>query len=155
MTINGLPLHPLVVHATVVALPATAVLAIVYVARSFNRGRYGRPDDDRLRLPLMIMGVVSAALVWLTVSSGQDLRDSMGLSATAIHKHQQRAEWLEWTTYGFAVVTLVVGFTDQRAGWVRGLLHGLLILGGLAVIILCVLTGEAGAQLVWSGVSAQ
>ena len=32
MEINGLPLHPLVVHAAVVFLPCAALLALVYAA---------------------------------------------------------------------------------------------------------------------------
>jgi uncharacterized membrane protein len=149
VTINGLPLHPLVVHFTVVTLPVTAVFAIFYVVRSMRPDMRGHTPGDKLRLPLMVLGIVCAALVWLTVASGTNLRDAMGLSAPFVHKHQQWAHRLEWTTFGFAIVTVLVGFTDQRSGWLRGLLHALLVVGGVAIIVLCVLTGEAGARMVY------
>jgi hypothetical protein len=66
--------------------------------------------------------------------------------------HQGWADRQEWTTFAFAVVILLVGFLDQRAGWLRGLLHGLLIAGAVAVVVLCVLTGDAGAKLVWGSI---
>jgi cobalamin synthase len=152
VTVNGLPLHPLIVHATVVALPVTAVLAVVYVVRSAKRDLRGRSAGDPLRLPLMVLGVLSAGLVWVTSVSGRQLRDTLGMPHAVVATHQGWADRLEWTTFAFAVVILLVGFLDQRAGWLRGLLHGLLIAGAVAVVVLCVLTGDAGAKLVWGSI---
>ena len=64
MTVSGLPLHPLIVHATVVALPVLALLSLAYLRPRWR---------DALRWPLAGMGVVSAALMWLTSASGDSL----------------------------------------------------------------------------------
>ena len=141
MTINGLPLHPLIVHATVVGLPALALLTVLYVARPGLQ--------DKLRLPLTGLAVVAAALVYLTVRSGQDLQTRLHLPAQFVHTHHVWATRLEWTTFGLAALIVLVGFVDQRASWSRPLLHGLLVVGAVAVVFLCVMTGDAGARMVY------
>ncbi|HWU21237.1 MAG TPA: DUF2231 domain-containing protein [Nocardioides sp.] len=150
MTVDGLPLHPLIVHFTVVALPVTAVVALIYVYRVNTRRRLQQPDESRLRLVLMVLGLVCAALVWLTSRSGHDLHQERGFPESFVHDHEQWANLLSWATYAFAVLTVVVGFRDQRADWLRGLLHALLIAGAIAIVVLCYLTGEAGARMVWA-----
>ena len=52
MEINGLPLHPLVVHAAVVFGPLGALLALGYVSLPARR--------DRLRLPMLGLALTSA-----------------------------------------------------------------------------------------------
>lgn len=141
--INGLPLHPLIVHLTVVLLPVTAIPAVVYVARPSLQ--------ERLRLPLLVLAVVSVAAVWLTSASGEDLRNRTGLSGPLMDTHAHRAHLLKLATLGFGLVAVVIGFFDRRAGWWRGLLHALLVIGAVAVVVLCVMTGDAGARLVYGG----
>jgi hypothetical protein len=141
VTINGLPLHPLVVHATVVGLPALALLVLLYVARPTLQ--------DKLRMPLMGLAVVAAALVFLTVSTGKDLQARLGLPAAFVQNHHTWATRLEWATFGFAALVVLVGFVDQRASWSRPLMHALLVVGGGVVVFLCVMTGEAGARMVY------
>jgi hypothetical protein len=141
VTINGLPLHPLVVHATVVGLPALAVLAVLHVVRPGLQ--------DRLRLPLMGLALVAAALVFLTVRTGKSLQAQLALPASFVQAHHLWATRLEWTTFGFAALLVVMGLVDQRAGWVRPLVHALVVVGAVAIVWLCVMTGEAGARMVY------
>lgn len=149
VTVNGLPLHPLVVHATVVILPFTAVLALIYAYRA-NTGRRLQPrEDGKLRLALVVLAIVCAGLVFLTYFSGNQIASAKGFTAVAVHVHKRDAGWLRWATYGFGVVALLVGFGEQRANTLRGLLHALLVVGALAVLVLCVMTGDAGAHLVY------
>ena len=152
VTVNGLPLHPLVVHATVVTLPVTAVLALVYVYRANTGSRLKPREDGRLRLALLVLAIVCAALVWLTRFSGFQLRDALGMPAPLVHDHEVWADLLAWATYAFAVVAVVVSFRDQRADWMRGLLHALLVVAAVGVVVLCGFAGDAGAQLVYGSV---
>ena len=141
VTINGLPLHPIIVHATVIGLPALGVLALLYVAK---------PDlQDKLRLWLMGLALGAAALVFLTVRSGTDLQSSRGLPPSFVHVHHVWATRLEWTTFGFAALVVLIGFVDQRASWTKPLLHALLVVAALAVAFLTYKTGEAGARMIY------
>ncbi|HWU22825.1 MAG TPA: hypothetical protein VN088_14915 [Nocardioides sp.] len=150
MTVDGLPLHPLVVHATVVTLPVTAVLALIYAYRANSGSRLRPRRDEGLRLALMVLAVLCAGLVFLTFLSGDQLAADKGFPASFVHVHRRDANWLRWTTYGFAAVALVVGFLEQRADTLRGLLHALLVVVALAMLVLCVMTGDAGARLVYA-----
>ncbi|MCL2541042.1 MAG: hypothetical protein FWE71_01115 [Nocardioidaceae bacterium] len=147
MSVNGLPLHPLVVHATVVALPVSAVLAVAYVASP--------KWQERLRWPLAIMGVVSAVLMWVTVSSGKELEHAIsagGPVAALIDKHRAWAGRLQVATYVFTVLAVGAALLDKRAGWLKGLLHALLVVGAVTIVVFSVLTGDAGAQAAWYGI---
>lgn len=149
VTVNGLPLHPLIVHATVVTLPVTAVVALIYVYRANTGSRLHPREDGKLRLALIVLAIVCAALAFLTYFSGNQLASAKGLPASFVHLHKRDANWMRWATYAFAVVAVLVGLRDQRADWVRGLLHAVLVVGAVAVVVLCVMTGEAGARMIY------
>lgn len=145
MTVNGLPLHPLVVHATVVALPAAALLALAYCIPRWR---------DRLRWPLLAAGVVAAVLVWVANRTGHSLKSARFATATGelasrIAHHQSLANRLQLVTFLFAVICVVAVLLHARRGSLRAGLAALLAAGAIAVTVLCVLTGDAGAQAVW------
>ena len=147
MTINGLPLHPLIVHATVVVLPLFAVLCVAYV----------RPIwATRLRLPLLITAVVAAGLTWLTSASGDALRDDRfgrigGVLAERIEHHEQLAGYLAIAAYALAAVAVLVSLLRHRLPTALvGLGSVLLVAGSFAVLVLVVLTGHAGAEAAWA-----
>ena len=145
MEINGLPLHPLVVHATVAVLPLTALAALGYVVSTRYR--------DRLRVPLQALVVVAAVLVWITTRSGVDLLETRLAGASGplldqIQTHQQRGTQLRNATWIFAAVTLGATFL-RRAGLLRTLLLGLVAVGAVVVLVLVFLAGESGARAVW------
>jgi len=147
MTFNGLPLHPLVVHAAVVAVPVTALLVLLFVARPTLQAR--------LRLPLLVLAVASALLVWLTAVSGDSLAHALssgGPIKALIDKHEAWAGRLQVGTWVLAGLTAVTVLFGHRAGWLKGLLHGLLVVAAIAVVVLVGLTGDAGAQAAWYGV---
>jgi hypothetical protein len=145
MTVDGLPLHPLVVHATVVVLPVAALLALGYCVPRWR---------EALRWPLLGAGVLSALLVWLTAASGDDLRSGRfatvtGQLADRIAHHEDLAGKLEVVTYVFAAVCVLAGLLHGRGGALRAALAVLTAAGGIAVVVLCVLTGDAGARAAW------
>ena len=149
MEINGLPLHPLVVHATVVFTPIAALTALAYVLLSRWR--------ERLRWPMVIMVVLALGSVWVAFYTGLNLRDSheflqQGDLGEKIDKHMTLANYLRWTTTGFAVVAGVTSWQhDSRSGAVRAILNILLAATALGTLVLVVLTGDAGSRAAYSG----
>lgn len=82
-TVRGLPLHALVVHATVVLVPLVALGAILCAGWPAARRRFG---------PLVLLGVVvTTALVPVTTSSGADFRRRLGAEELV----RDHAEWGE------------------------------------------------------------
>jgi uncharacterized membrane protein len=147
MTVTGLPLHPLIVHATVVALPVLALMSLAYLRPRWR---------DGLRWPLVGMGVVSAALMWLTSASGDSLkRDRFsavgGEFARRIQHHEDLAGKLAVATYLLAALAVVVPLVRHRLSaplvWVGAVL---LVAGAVGVSVLVVLTGHAGAEAAWA-----
>ena len=145
MEINGLPLHPLVVHAAVVFGPLAALAAIAYAL--VPRWR------DRLRWPLLVVVLVATASIWASFLTGQSFRDSKPFFsqpplAARIQHHEQLASTLRLITSVFAVITLVTVWVHQRRG-LRVVLNVLLVAGAVATLVWTVLTGDAGARAVW------
>src|SRR6476620_1408892 len=77
-TIFGLPVHPLIVHATVVFVPLTAVtLALSLFSRRFRE--WAGP------LPL-VLAAVSVVLTPLSPSSGENIEHMVG-EPSAVQQH--------------------------------------------------------------------
>ena len=149
MEINGLPLHPLAVHAAVVLAPLVALLALASLVPSWR---------DRLRWPLVVGAVVAIGAVALAFVSGNSFRNANEFFSTPpsettrrIDHHHALALKLLWTSIGFSAVALVSGLLHPEEGPLRWLLGLLLAGGAVAVIVLVVLTGDAGATAVWGG----
>ena len=143
MEINGLPLHPLVVHAAVVFGPLAAVAALLHVA--VPRWR------ERLRWPMVGLAVVAVGAIvaaYLTGTSFLDSKPELAGSA-AVEKHQNRAQQLLWVTIAFGVVALLDGWLADRRGATRVVLDVLLAVAAVALMVWVVLTGDAGARAVW------
>lgn len=84
-TVRGLPLHALVVHATVVLVPLVALGAVLCALWPAARRRFG---------VLVLLGVaVSTALVPVTTGSGANLRRQLG-AEELVRDHAQWGERL-------------------------------------------------------------
>ncbi len=147
MEINGLPVHPLVVHGAVVLTPLAALLAIGYVVP---------PWHDRLRWPLLVGALVAAGAVTLAYYSGNSFRDANAFFSDPslpvtekIDRHAELGQILLYATLGFAVVAVLNVLLHSRAGAVRVVLNLLLLADAAAVLVLVVMTGDAGSQAVW------
>ena len=160
MEFNGLPLHPLVIHAVVVFAPLAAVTAIAYAVRPGWRWA--------LRWPLVAMTVIAAGAAVIAALSGQNLAETRGLDALpAVRTHQERGELLRNILLGF---TVVVGLAAWRLGGPSGLksgrgerptgdggrtgvveivVMGLLVVGAVAVGVAVFLAGDSGSRAVW------
>jgi hypothetical protein len=145
--LDGLPLHPLVVHAVVVLVPLSALGAVLVAARP----RWARPYG-----PLVAAGAVAAAVsAWVAQQAGNALLVERGLTGDAAERLEVHGRW------GLYVVVLAIAFAIQavastvlafRVGagsrvqvataWLAAAL-------GVAATVFTVLAGETGAESVW------
>ncbi len=103
----GLPVHALVLHATVVLLPLTAGLLVL---SAFSAGVAARAG-----LLLPAAGVVSLVLVPLTTSSGNRLRARLPANPE-IDAHAHAASALLPWAVALAVMSAAVWWVSRRRG---------------------------------------
>ena len=155
MEIGGLPLHFLVVHAAVVFAPLAALGAVVFAVAP--RWRW------LLRWPALVTGLIALASVVLAKLSGTSYLGAHAELAPIVEVHQERGNVLMWVTIAFAVVLLAAAFMlgsrsplpsgrgarDSVVPAADPVVAALLVIGALAVLVLVILTGDAGARAVW------
>ena len=153
MTINGLPLHPLVVHAAVVLVPLAALAVIAFVVPKWRW---------LARWPALALAALAAGSVQLAAMTGDSLKRQVGPTAL-IQTHEMWAGRLEAATWVLAALTLLAFWTlphvtrltggrdkGARVGVLERPLLVVLPLCAVAVMVLVVLTGDAGARAVWA-----
>lgn len=156
MEVNGLPLHPLLVHAVVVFVPLAALVSGLYAVLPRWRAL--------LRWPSVVLGVAAIALVQVAMMSGEDLQEVRGLESSQLDAHADWAGWLRIAAGALAVLALLAAWllphrtrsgdrqlradVDASAALTVPV-AALLLLASLAVLVLAFLTGEAGARAVW------
>jgi hypothetical protein len=142
MEINGLPLHVLVVHATVVFVPLAALAALAFLVPAWR---------DRVRWPMVVLAVVATGAVVLSYYSGGNFLDSKPeLKASAqVQAHKNLGGQLLWVALGFGVVALLAAWLYRRTGALRVVLDVLVAVGAVSVLVMVLRTGEAGARAVW------
>ena len=163
MTLSGVPLHPLVIHAVVMLVPVAALSA--WVLAFLTRWRW--------LTRWLALGTTVAALgsVVLARQTGKSLLASRPFLTSGTSKvrdllltHQQRAGVLLVVVIVLTVVVAVAFWAlpavsglstgqlhhDGRdVVWVTRSLQVLLAAAGLAALVYVVLTGDAGARAVW------
>jgi hypothetical protein len=146
-TVLGLPVHPLVVHAVVVLVPAAALgLAAIAVVPRW-RARYG----------VLVALVATAGLVLVPVAtrSGNELDDRLGAGGVVqrqINEHADLGSLVIWPTLAMWVlaVTLVLMTrrrTEGRAVLVVAILA--VVAAGVAAGVVA-RVGHLGSTAVWS-----
>ena len=160
MEFNGLPMHPLVVHAAVILGPLAALTAIAYAVLPGWRWL--------LRWPMVALAAGALGAVLLAKLAGQHLletrfSDATGALADQISQHQARGNVLVWVALGFLVVSVLAAFTvggpsglvsgrgarDSRGTAVTAVSLTLVVVGAVALAVMTFLTGDAGARAVW------
>jgi uncharacterized membrane protein len=142
MEFNGLPLHPLVVHAAVVFGPLAAVAGLAFVVPRWR---------DRMRWPMLVLAVIATGALVLAYFSGGDLLDGNPQLRTSpqVQAHEELGDQLLWISLGFGLVAIVAGWLDARNGALRVVLDVLLAVTAVALVVWVFRTGEAGARAVW------
>jgi hypothetical protein len=159
--IDGIPLHPLVVHAVVVLLPLAALGAVVItVRRSWRRS---------LGVPVLLVALAGVAAVPMASTTGSQLYAALDVQNPLIEIHMQRATWLLPAALAFlvllggavltelAIVRSEVGAHAAPAATVTRYrvatgLSALAAVVGIAVVAIVVLVGHAGSTAVWQGI---
>ena len=145
--INGVPLHPLVVHAAVVFGPLAALSALAYVGLPKHR--------DKLRWVTLVMVLIGLGSIWAAYLTGDNFYGSDRFARVSgdleekIEHHESLAGVLRWITTGFALVTVISVWQHRREGAARYALGILVVIGALLTLVWTVRTGDAGAQSVW------
>lgn len=154
MEINGVPIHPLLVHGAVVFVPMAALLVFAYVIPKYRWAA---------RWPALVVTTLAAAFVQLSVMTGQDLEHKIGESKL-IETHAEWAGRLQFTTWVLFAIMVIAFWSlphetqlkgaDHKEGRLDALEKPLIVvlpLLALAVLVLVVVTGDAGARAVWAG----
>jgi hypothetical protein len=152
MELNGVPLHPLVVHAVVVLGPLAALTGLAYAFVA--RWRW------LLRWPLVVLAVVTAVAAVVAVAAGEDLLASRPELAPIVVEHEEDGELLRLWAIGYAAVALLGAWA---LGGPSALASGrgaretrfgipvmvLLAVGAIGLVVTVYLAGDSGATAVW------
>jgi hypothetical protein len=161
LTVDGIPAHPLVVHAVVVLLPLAAVATLFVVARPLWRRQLG--------VWVLLLAAAGVFAVPVATRTGEQLKESLGGGSPLVAIHEERAETLLIPALIYLVLlaaTVLVGRrvdtavegpgaahastanvgTLQRVTLITGVLAAL---AGLVVLGLVVWIGHAGSAAVW------
>lgn len=148
-TIFGLPMHPLIVHATVVLVPTAALLVAVAAVVPRFRAWIG---------PVPALAALAACgLVPLSTGSGEELQSRVGDSAL-VQRHADLAETLIWFVIPLALVAVAGYWLHRQASTGRALVVTVAIAAvGLAgaTLVDVALIGHSGAKASWSAVVHQ
>ncbi len=150
MTVFGLPFHPLVVHATVVVVPAAALAVLVSTLwPRFRRWASWGP---------LALAVVALVLVPITTSSGESLERALPHDAL-IEQHAHLADGLLPWSIVLLVGALASWYPRLAATrpalwsaprWFVALAAVLSVVGAVGTLVEVVLIGHSGAAAAWS-----
>lgn len=154
-TFFGLPLHPLIVHATVVLVPGSALLLLLSALLPRLRRWAGLLTPG--------IAVVALILVPLSTGSGENLEQQVG-DSYLVEKHAELADML--LPWMIAVTVLAIGlyFIDWRSRQSNGrstpsrtlslVLAGLSVVAFAGTTVQVALIGHSGATAAWSDTAA-
>ncbi len=144
---NGLPLHPLIVHAAVVFGPLAALSAIAYSVWGARR--------DQLRWVTLALVGIAFLSIWAAYFTGDNYFESdrfegvRGELKDKIEHHEELADVLRWITTGFFVVTVIAVWQHARQGAARHALSALVVAAAVLTLVWVAMTGDAGSQAVY------
>lgn len=151
INIFGLPVHPLIVHATVVMVPVAAVaVALAAVWPRFRRWIAWGP---------VAAATVALILVPLTTSSGESLERQLPHQAL-IEQHARLADGLLPWVIGLAVTAIAGWWMHGLAGRLRPrrpvpravvvVVTVLAVAAAFGTLVEVVLIGHSGAAAAWA-----
>lgn len=154
MEINGLPLHPLVVHLVVVLGPLAALTGLAYAFVPAWRWL--------LRWPVVVLAVLTAVVSLVAVAAGESLLDARPQLAPLVEDHRDWGELLRIASLAYVGVVamgawalggpsaLASGRGARETNPVFGVPAIVLVaVGAVTLAVLVFLAGDSGARAVW------
>jgi hypothetical protein len=152
-SIFGLPVHPLIVHATTVVVPAAALAVIVAAAYPrFRRWAGWGP---------LVLAVASLVLVPLTTQSGESLQHKLPRTAL-IERHAHLADGLLPFVIALAIGAAGLFYGNLRSDsgaaraalprWLVAVILVVAVAAGVGTVVQVVRIGHSGAQAAWASV---
>jgi hypothetical protein len=147
-TVFGLPLHPLIVHATVVVVPAAALVVLLSVVWPRFRAWAGW-------LP-MALSAAAVVLVPMSTSSGESLEETVPETAL-IEQHAHLADQLLPFTIALLVLSVAHWWLVRHRPTRRGLsavVAGLAVLAAVGTGVEVARIGHSGAEAAWASTAS-
>ena len=144
-TFDGLPVHALVVHATVVLLPLMSIVTIAVAARPAWR--------RVLATYVAIADGLLVPLTFVTIESGERFQARLSALAGGAEpvagEHGERGQLMLYFAIALFVAGLVVAAFAGRGGVLSVLSLVLAVVVGAGVLGWTFVVGESGASAVW------
>ena len=153
-TIGGLPIHALVLHLVVLAVPLATLLALLF---AYPRTR------NWARWPLAVVAVGTLGATFVTKQSGEQLERALGITpgnpvGDLIDKHEHLANQLLILVAAFTVIALASSLLVSRLNVaprrppvaIEVGLPVLLVIVGLVMAFWVYRVGDIGARAVWN-----
>ena len=112
LTVDGIPAHPLVVHAVVVLLPLAAVGTLLVVARPLWRRQLG--------VWVLLLALAGTAAVPVAQQTGEQLAESLGGGGPLVMEHAMRASTLLLPALVFLALLAATVLVGRRADVLSG-----------------------------------
>jgi hypothetical protein len=162
LTVDGIPAHPLVVHAVVALLPLAAVATVLMAVRPAWRRQLG--------VWVLLLAAAGVFAVPVAGRTGEQLQESLGGGGPLVAVHEERAETLLFPALAYLVLLAAAVLVGRRADAVvdgPGAAHAaavgnparlqrvalalcaLAALAGLAITGMVVWIGHSGSTAVW------
>jgi hypothetical protein len=154
---GDLPLHVLVIHAAVLVLPVSALIAIVFALVPNWRWL--------LRWPVLLLGLGSAVLAYVAKESGEAFVAAVPQLEQLVREHKERGQLLFWFCLGFAVAAVLAflllggpsalatgkGAKESKSKPLELVVSAAVVVVSVLVIWQTIRTGDSGARAVWDG----
>ncbi len=147
-TVFGLPVHPLLVHATVVIVPLAALTVLLAAVWPRFRSWAGWGP--------LALAVAAVVLTPLSTSSGEELEHRVGESS-AVERHAELGDMLIWWVVPLAVLAAVLYWWQRSSRPGKGLavvVAVLPVLVAVGTLVQVVLIGHSGAESAWGDVGS-
>ena len=144
--VNGLPIHPLVVHGVVVLLPLAVLGTVAIAVRPAWRVTYG--------LLVVACAAVATALLPVATSSGEALEEHVGDPG----EHAQLGDQLLWFAIPLLVLAVAMVWLERRRTAGKAAIGpsvlpvavaGLAVVAALATGVQVYRVGDSGARAAW------
>ncbi|MFN8077309.1 MAG: DUF2231 domain-containing protein [Kineosporiaceae bacterium] len=142
-TVNGLPVHALVVHAVVVLLPLMGILTPLVAWRPTWRASGA--------LPLLIADAAVFVMTFVAKESGEKLQSRLTQAAgkEIAEEHAELGDLLPIFAFALLVAAVLIYLAQRRGGVLVPIALVVAIAAGLAAVGFTIAVGHSGAEAVW------